>query len=143
MERKKLIKELLTAVEKLNFFIFPVFIFGEFYYEIKFERCKGKSVYKTRIKGSEASEILNDIELQKLVSDLKEITVTTKDKKPITCVKVRFNNFDEANAELRRILETTHFKPWKDKKPSRVYECEKCKGWHLTSKIFHYPKINN
>lgn len=44
--------------------------------------------------------------------------------------KIIFPSENDAKIELRRI--------WKleqnNKKPKRIYECDKCGGWHLTSK---------
>ncbi len=58
-----------------------------------------------------------------------------------TCEKISFNSAEEADKELRRILET-QTKPWaeRDKKPCRKYKCSYCSTtekevWHLTSAI--------
>lgn len=48
--------------------------------------------------------------------------------------KISFSTREEAEKELRRIIDTPH-KPWlkRNKKPSRVYEENGL--WYLTSKI--------
>lgn len=47
----------------------------------------------------------------------------------ILCEKICFPSKGDARRELKRIRERTQ----EHKKPIRVYECEKCSGWHLTS----------
>lgn len=51
--------------------------------------------------------------------------------------KVAFSSAEEANEELKRIIET-NYNPCveRNKKPCRFYLCQ-CKAYHLTSK----PKI--
>ena len=54
------------------------------------------------------------------------------------CEKVIFNTKEEAEQELRRIVEETNYKPWKDKKPCRAYQCihHEEEVWHLTSQPY-------
>lgn len=131
METKDLINELKIVGSRLKFFEFPVFTFGDYYYEVKWEKDGSKYVMKTKIKGSFASEIVEKEELLKLISDLKSINVVNK--KPL-CIKRRYETKEQADIELRRILET-NYKPWKTKKPTRIYFCDDCNSWHLTSKV--------
>lgn len=46
------------------------------------------------------------------------------------CLKKRFATMGAADYALERITES----PRTDKIPVRVYQCERCNGWHLTSK---------
>ncbi len=43
--------------------------------------------------------------------------------------KVRYNEYDEAHADLIKIKKT----PGSNKKPVRIYPCSMCEGYHLTS----------
>jgi hypothetical protein len=52
-----------------------------------------------------------------------------KTPKFITCQKITFPNEKDAKKEIRRIAETQS-----KLKPQRAYQCEKCGGYHLTSK---------
>lgn len=46
------------------------------------------------------------------------------------CDKITFPNEKEAKFALKNIKVAIQ----KHKKPTRIYECDKCGGWHLTSK---------
>lgn len=57
-----------------------------------------------------------------------------------TCEKIGFSSKEEADVELKRILDTQQ-RPWtnRDTKPCRRYLCPHCSEdkkevWHLTSK---------
>lgn len=57
--------------------------------------------------------------------------------------KIAFDSKEDAEAEIRRIVETNYnCVPKRNKKPSRVYFSEISKKWHLTSNITitEYPK---
>lgn len=47
------------------------------------------------------------------------------------CEKKRFRDQAQATAALRRITANPHQK--KPRQPQRVYQCPRCKGYHLTS----------
>lgn len=50
------------------------------------------------------------------------------------CEKIPFNTEEEAKEELMRII-ITDFKPWVKKHiPNRLYLCQWCSKYHLTSK---------
>lgn len=56
------------------------------------------------------------------------------------CVKIKFFSKEQADAELRNIVESNDYRTWKRITPKRVYECEFCSTdgspvYHLTSKI--------
>lgn len=131
METKDLINELKVVGSKLKFFEFPIFTFGDYYYEIKWRKNNSKYVIKTMIRGSFASEVVEKEELTQLVLDLKSINVV---KEKILCAKRKYETKSQADTELRRILET-NYKPWKTKKPTRIYFCKHCNSYHLTSQL--------
>lgn len=57
--------------------------------------------------------------------------------------KISYDTYEEAFAELTRIINTNYNPvPKRNKKPSRVYFSEISKKWHLTSNITitEYPK---
>lgn len=57
--------------------------------------------------------------------------------------KIAYESYEEAFAELTRIINTNYnCVPKRNKKPSRVYFSEISKKWHLTSNptIVEYPK---
>lgn len=51
------------------------------------------------------------------------------------CVKRRFRDQDQADAQLRQIERADT----RAKCPVRAYPCGRCNGWHLTSQLRHDP----
>lgn len=47
----------------------------------------------------------------------------------IVCVKRRYPNHDAAVQSLERIRDSSE----REHLPQRVYRCERCSGWHMTS----------
>lgn len=56
------------------------------------------------------------------------------------CKKIKYASSEEAQNELKRIVEGNDYRSWKANTPHRFYECEFCSKpkkpiYHLTSKI--------
>lgn len=56
------------------------------------------------------------------------------------CKKIKYYSTQEAEKELKRIVEGNDYRSWKTTTPHRYYECEFCTTpgkpiYHLTSKI--------
>lgn len=54
------------------------------------------------------------------------------------CTKIPFDTQNEAEQELRRIVEGNDWRVWKQISNCRTYFCTKCCSYHLTSKVKIY-----
>lgn len=56
-----------------------------------------------------------------------------------TCTKVRSRSHAEAVARLHHLITYSQ----RERVPQRVYECDRCKGWHLTSQPAPGPNLDD